>query len=274
MTEKIAIDLGSVQKTLFLPVWGRAMESKKEHPLLVDKTALEIIERVDFDFSTVARNIQTLSQYAWIMRSLIVDRAIEAYTRQYPDATIVNIGCGMDTTFERVDNGRLTWYDLDLPDVIRLREQFIPESERRKFMATSFLETGWLEEIRPAEHILFIAAGVFYYFEAQEIREFLTRLADSFPGSQIVFDVSSPYGVKVANRMVIRNAGLDEKSFLKWGLDRKETLAAWDPRFRILATYMYYKDPGESLSLVNRLLGAFSDLMQIQYMLHLELGEA
>ena len=147
MSEKITVDLGNVQKTLFLPLWGRAVESKKENPLLVDKTALQIIEAVDYDFSTLTDNISDLTQVAWIMRSMCVDEAVRVFLEKYPKGTIVNIGCGLDTTFDRIDNGSVVWYDLDLPDVIRLRRQFIKETERRKFISASFLDECWLNQI-------------------------------------------------------------------------------------------------------------------------------
>jgi len=118
MSEKIAVDLGNVQKTLFLPLWGRAFESQKENPLLVDKTALEIIDKVDHDFSVMARKISELTRIGWIMRSICADEVVKAFLGKYPLATIVNLGCGLDTTFDRVDNGTLVWYDLDLPDVV------------------------------------------------------------------------------------------------------------------------------------------------------------
>ncbi len=108
--------LGSVQKTLLLPLWGRAVESRKPHPLLVDPTATRIIGLIDCDFSTIATNISFVSQLAWIARSLHIDRTIRRFLEKHPTATIVNLGCGLDTTFERVDNGRLSWYDLDLPE--------------------------------------------------------------------------------------------------------------------------------------------------------------
>jgi O-methyltransferase involved in polyketide biosynthesis len=270
MSEKIAIDLGNVQKTLFLPLWGRAIETRKEHPLMVDKTAVEIMERVDFDFSTLAANMNPLSQLAWILRSKHVDDTIKAFLKKYPTGTIVNIGCGLDTTFERVDNGTLRWYDLDLPDVIDLRRKFIPESQRRTYIASSFLEPGWLKQIKISGGVLFVAAGVFYYFTEPEIRGFFTRLADAFPGSELVCDVSSPYGVKIANKMVIQRGGLDEKSFLTWGLDKVEDIPSWDPRFKIIETYFYFRGNGKYLSFKNRLLGMLSDSKKIQYMVHLK----
>ena len=271
MSEKIAVDLGNVQKTLFLPLWGRAFESKKEKPLLVDRTALEIIEEVDYDFSVMAKKIRELTQIAWIMRSICVDEGVKAFLGKYPMATIVNLGCGLDTTFDRVDNGTLAWYDLDLPDVISLRRRFIKETERRKFISASFLERSWLNDIQVAENVLFIAAGVFYYFEENEVKGFLVRLADSFPGSEILFDVASPYGIKLANKMVITNSGLDKKSFLKWGLESTKSISAWDKRFRILNTYYYFGQKARPLKLKTRLLGFVSDLLKVQYMVHLEM---
>jgi O-methyltransferase involved in polyketide biosynthesis len=271
MSGRISIELGSVQKTLFLPLWGRACETQKPDPLLVDRKALEIIQRVDFDFSTLTQNIQTLSQIGWIMRSISVDQVVTGFLEKYPRATIVDIGCGLDTTFNRVDNGLLSWYDLDLPDVIELRRKLIPESERCKYIIASFLEDSWIDEIIIRDNVLFIAAGVFYYFEEEEIKGFLKKLADKLPGSEILFDACSPYGVKMANKLVIENAGLDERSYLKWGLKHTQDILTWDERFRILKTIYYFKN--KRISFQIRILGYISDLLKIQYMIHLAMGK-
>jgi O-methyltransferase involved in polyketide biosynthesis len=170
MTERMSVNLGNVQKTLFLPLWGRAIESKKRKPLLLDEAAVNIINRVDFDFSQMARNLDQLTQIAWIKRSLICDKVIRIFLAKHPQGTVVNIGCGLDTTFERVDNGKVNWFDLDLPDVIELRSKFITQSERRKFISSSFLDKEWLDGLGKRENVLFIAAGVFYYYTEQEIK--------------------------------------------------------------------------------------------------------
>jgi O-methyltransferase involved in polyketide biosynthesis len=272
MTQKVSVDLGNVQKTLLLPLWGRAVETRKVKPLLIDKTAVNIVEKVDYDFSTIASNISALSQFAWIMRSRTVDKTILAFLSKYPSGTIVNIGCGLDTTFDRVDNGSLLWYDLDLPDVIELRRKFIPESDRRVYLTSSFLESDWLNQIKVKGNVLFVAAGVFYYFSEDEIRNFFTRLADTFPGCEVLFDASSPYGVKIANRMVIKRGGLDEKSFLTWGLEKAEDLTKWDPRIIILETDFYFRKNREILPFKIWLIGTFSDSQRIQYMVHIRLA--
>ena len=118
MGNKNNIKLGSVQETLFLPLWGRAIETQKRRPLLVDEKAVSIIKSIPYDFTTISKNIMNLSRLSWIARSIYFDKKIKDFIDVCPEATIVNIGCGLDTTFERVDNGKIHWYDLDLPDTI------------------------------------------------------------------------------------------------------------------------------------------------------------
>jgi len=118
MPENINIELKDVQLTLLLPLWGRAVETQKKHPKLIDNSAAEIISRLDYDFTTIASNIHPVTQHEWIARSIHIDKTIREFLVKYSKATIVNVGCGLDTTFNRVDNGSLFWYDLDLPDVI------------------------------------------------------------------------------------------------------------------------------------------------------------
>jgi O-methyltransferase involved in polyketide biosynthesis len=264
------VNLGDVQKTLFLPLWGRAVETRKRKPLPVDETAAKIIEQVDYDFSQMTQNMDELSQIAWIKRSLICDQVIKKFLTSHPEGTIVNVGCRLDTTFERTDNGKLTWYDLDLLDVIELRRKFIQESERRKFIASSFLDKEWLDKIEVKGNDLFIAAGVLYYFEESQIKNFIICLADKFPGSEILFDVASPIGVRIANKKVVESSGLDERSHLKWGLENKKDIPAWDSRIKIIRTYYYFRTL--RMNLRNILMGMLSDYLGIQYMLHLELG--
>ncbi|MCL4393341.1 MAG: class I SAM-dependent methyltransferase [Chloroflexi bacterium] len=187
----------------------------------------------------MAQNLSEISQLAWIIRSLTMDKIIRAFLAAHPTSAVVNIGCGLDTTFDRVDNGRARWYDLDLPDVIQLRSQLIPERERRKFIACSFLDESWIKELPTKTPVFFMATGVLYYFEECQSKEFFCRLADSFPGSELVFDASSPMGVRTANKMVIKSSGLDERSYLKWGLKDAESLTAWDSRIHVLKQYPY-----------------------------------
>ncbi len=271
MSEKFSIELGNVQTTLLLPLWGRAVESQKKKPLLIDKTALEIISKIDYDFSTIAENIKELSQLAWIIRSIRTDNAIKYFLEKNPKATIVNIGCGLDTTFFRIDNGKLQWIDLDLPDVIELRRKFIDDNKRMRCISSSFLDEEWFNDLSKNEPIMFLAGGVLYYFEAEQVKTFFKKISDIFPGSEICFDATSPYGVAVANKLVIQNSGLDEKSFLKWGLKSIDEITGWDNRIKVLKYEPLFEKSKKGFSLKNKITAIISDHYKIMSWVHLKL---
>ena len=96
------------------------------------------------------------------MGSLINDQVIKEFISTYPDATVVDISCGLDAIFDRVDNGRLRWYNPDLTVVIDFRKLFIHEKGRRAIVASSFLENVWMDQVEVRSNVLFIAAGVVF----------------------------------------------------------------------------------------------------------------
>ena len=269
-SNKIEINLSSVQKTLFLPVIVRALESKKIKSLLIDLNAIEIVERMNYDFTKLISSISELSRIAWIVRCTCFDRIIKDFIRRYPNATIVNIGCGLDTTYERVNNRSILWYDLDLPDVIELRKLFINEMDNRKFISASFMENNWYKYLKCPEHILFIAGGVYYYYEQKVIRTFFIKLSLMFPTCELLFDVTSAAGVRATNK-VLRKTGMDDKHFLKWDLKNTDTILSWSPRLSLLGKYYTYKQEGLAMSLKNRMLGWISDSLDIQYIVHIKI---
>lgn len=274
MHKNIAVELKDVQITLLLSLWGRAIETQKRKHLLIDKSAIEIIDKIDYDFTTIAKNIQDITQFEWIARSIHIDRAIKEFLIKYPKATIVNIGCGLDTTFDRVDNGSLFWYDLDLPDVIELRKKFIPETERRKFISCSFLDDSWFGKLHIEENVLFMAAGVLYYFNESQMKDIFNKISSAFPGSELVFDAASSMGVKTANKKVIQSSGLDEKSFLKWGLDTAAEIPKWNNKIEVVKEYPMFKNMMKSLVLKNKIFAVISDHYKIMYMVHLRFLKA
>ncbi|MEA3325693.1 MAG: class I SAM-dependent methyltransferase [Chloroflexota bacterium] len=108
-----------------MPLWGRAVESQKDKPRLLDATADKIIGQVDVDFLQAAANLDEKTKITWIKRSIICDQIVRNFLSHTPDGTVVNIGCGLDMTYSRIDSGNLRWYDLDLPDVIELRKKVL-----------------------------------------------------------------------------------------------------------------------------------------------------
>jgi len=272
MPDAGTLELGSVQKTLLLPLWGRAVETRSSHPLLVDETAVRIMAEIGYDFSTIARNTSPISQLCWIARSLHIDRTLREFLEYHPQATVVNLGCGMDTTFERIDNGRVHWYDLDLPDVIALRRRFIPETGRRQLLASSLFDYEWLHQLKVEDAVFLAAAGVLYYFTEDQVRAFLLTLADAFPGCQLIFDACSAFGLRTANKKVITAGGMDDSAFLKWSLERAQLLESWDRRIVVRAEYPMFRKLKLAVEPKKRWGMFMSDTLRVMSMVHLRLG--
>ncbi|MCE1174800.1 MAG: class I SAM-dependent methyltransferase [Propionibacteriales bacterium] len=269
MAAKIPIALSDVQNTMLLPLWGRAFEATKPEPLLVDPAAIAMVDRLDYDFAAVRATQAPISQVAWVLRAVCIDEVVTAFLTEHPRGTVVNLGCGLDTTFERVDNGGVRWYDLDLEPVIALRRQLVQDSPRRSMITGSVLDTDWFAQVEVGEGVLFVAAGLLYYFEPEQVEATLKRLADEFAGCEFVFDVASPFGVAVSNKKVIDAGGLDERSYLRWGVADISDLLAWDDRFELVDTLYYFGDRAESLPPELRAMGQAADSKQVQYVVHL-----
>lgn len=272
MKTKIKVELGDVQKTLFMPVWARAVETRKKEPVLIDYTALEIIDSVDFDFSQMSEKVPEISQIAWIARCKRFDKIVKDFISKHPEGTIVNIGCGLDTSYERINDSTIMWYDLDLPDVIELRKKFLKESDKRKFIPHSFIDTIWFEDIVIHDKVLFISTGVFVYFEEIQIRDFIIKVADRFEDSELFFDVTSPKGLEIANQ-VIQKSGLDSRSFFKWGLTDKSIITSWDNKINLLDTFYTFRLEGLEMSAENKKIAIISDSLDIQYMVHIKISK-
>ena len=144
----IAFDLDKVQTTLVLPLWGRAKEARKKDPILLDAYAAEIVDRIGYDFSAIERMLSEFSQLTWAIRAFNFDAIVRAFLAVHESALIVNIGAGLDTTFQRVNDGRVRWVNVDLPDVVSLRAKLIPDSDREQSIAKSVLDYSWIEDIR------------------------------------------------------------------------------------------------------------------------------
>ena len=191
--KKVKIKLGPVQETMLIPLLYRALELEQEKPLVQDDMAPIILEQVDYDFDQLAQNFDD-DGLAWPIRAATFDNLIEQFIQKNPEATIINLGSGLDTTFFRVDNGKIHWYDIDLEDSISLRRQFISETDRLKFIACSAFDTRWFKEIEHRDKGVFImSAGMFIYFDHAEIQTLISEMAQEFPQSELIFDTVSNF---------------------------------------------------------------------------------
>ena len=214
MTKKLNLNSGTIEATMLGPLWARATYSKLYPDLLNDPKASKIIKDLDYDFSEVQEFLDEWRGLGLLIRAKSFDDALKKYIEKNPNTTVVNIGAGLDTTFFRVDNGKIKWYDLDLPDAIEFRKQFIPESPRCKCIAKSALDYSWFDDIEfnAEKGIFFIAGGFIYYFKEEEIYALFRAMVERFPGGEIIFDAISKLAKIIMNRRS-KKAGAEAKSF-------------------------------------------------------------
>lgn len=272
MTDSKEIKLDGVPETMLLPLWGRAVETQKQKPLLIDNKAAYIINSIRYDFTTISNNIRKLTRASWIARSIFFDKKIKEYINVNPNATIVNVGCGLDTTFDRIDNGKINWIDLDLPDAIELRRQFFQESERSRFIAKSVFDTSWYNDIINKDNVMLLIAGVLYYFEESEVRILLTDIHRYLPGSEIIFDHASKLGVKLSNEQVIKGGGMNKSAYLKWGIDNIFEIEKWGTYIKVFSNMPMYNEYKKNYSFTKRIGMNISDYLKIMSLTHIRIS--
>lgn len=273
-TEKIRLELNNVQKTLLLPLWGRAKETEKTNPILEDQKSVELIKKIDYDFSILENDLNMQNSLSWLIRAKTFDDAIKSFIHKHPNGTIVNIGAGLDTTFFRVDNGNIFWYDLDLPEVIEMRRKLIGESDRVKFISKSFLDFSWFDDIKHLDDdVFFFAGGVFIYYNKETVKGVLHKLSQKFPNGEMMFDTYSKIWNRMANKM-IENAGI-QNAKIKLEIKNKRELEKWSPYIKIKDWFGYNQkvEKKREWGLTTNLTLIINDLFKITSFYNLEFKE-
>ncbi len=195
------VELGQVQETLFIPLAGRADETGKRRPVLRDPKAVEILESVGFDRAKYNR----AGGWTTVIRTAGFDVWVRDFLAEHPGGTVVELGTGLNTRFERVDNGTVHWIDLDLPDTIALRRRFFADTERRRMVAASVTDDDWLATVRemPGPYF-FVSDGVLPYLTEDDVTRVLAGIAERFPGALIAFDTYSQQMLEREHRLAAR----------------------------------------------------------------------
>ena len=248
MADRQTVELGDVQRTLFFPLAARARETRKKRPLLRDPKAVEIVESVDFGLAPIAPGPTAL---VVTLRTLIMDWWVRRFLAEHPGGTVIELGTGLNTRFERTDNGTAHWIDLDLPDTIELRRRFFADTARRQMLAASLTDEDWLAAVeqRPAPYF-FASDGVLVYLSEADVTAMLARIPARFPGAMVAFDTYSRVTLTQQHKMAARRniapwawACDDPRSLERLGLTVVESAAITRPpaglRAQLPARYRY-----------------------------------
>ncbi len=236
MTTRAKVTLTPEQETLLITLYAKAQPG---NPLFFDPMAQDILNRVDYDFARLHVPYKTVVLIC--QRAKKLDIVTRDFLAEHPDSVVLQLGCGLDSRFWRVDDGRVNWYDLDMPPVVELRHQFFTGNERYHLIASSVTDLEWVDTVasdgRPA---LVVAEGLLMYLDEADVRRLVLRLHDAFPGCRLIADVFSRMTARsAANHPSLKSTA----ATIGWGMDDPCELEAWAPSLRLMEEWYFTDDP-------------------------------
>ena len=208
--------LEGVPETLLWTLYHRALEARRPDAVLRDPDAVELVRRIDYPFA--ARFGTGGLAQAQALRVLAFDREVRRFLKRHPDGTVVALGEGLETQSRRVDNGRVRWIGVDLPEAVEVRRRLLPDGPRHRAIACSVLDAAWMEEVDGGRGVLLTAQGLLMYVDPPGVHTVLERCAARFPGAGLVFDAVPRW--LAAGGSPCRRAGRPPP--WTWTLDRAE----------------------------------------------------
>lgn len=241
------IEMSGVPETMIQTLFARAMESEKEKHLIYDKKAMEIVKEMDYDFTKAKED--AMMRNGVVARTIVLDELVQNYVTAHPNAVVINIACGLDTRFYRVDNGKLRWFNLDLPVTIEVRKKFLEETGRVSVLPHSAMDEAWAEEVhktlseeekadkkdkengkaneKETRPTLVIMEGLTMYLSLEEVRKIFEIIRNHFTDATVLVETMSPFVVKHIKEKSIEAS----KAKFTWGIKNGRTLAKELPGF-------------------------------------------
>lgn len=227
------------KETMLMTLSGRAIQSQWENPILRDPWAEEAMRHIDYDIGKQYKGVGSWSMWKEIGCIVIATRAATfdilttRYLADHPDATVLHLGCGMDSRVFRVDPpAGVEWFDVDYADVIDLRRRLFPERGSYHLIGARLDDLRWLDEVPRDRPGLLIAEGVLHYLSQAEVKALLNAVVAHFPGGQMVFDICNSFIVKRAGS----NVGGTGATY-KWGLDDPQDIKQLEPNLELIKEF-------------------------------------
>jgi methyltransferase (TIGR00027 family) len=231
VTEKLHVDLSGAPQTMLATFYAKALDADREKPILNDRFAKEIVDRIDYDWKRTA--VTAANSPSVTTRTAHFDNWTRQFLAAHPEAVVLHLGCGLDARFFRLDPGAgVEWYDVDYPDVAELRRQLYPTRDHYHVVAASVTDPSWFAEIPRDRPMLMIGEGLTMYLTREDGIALLRRVVEHAPSGELQFDAFNRLGIKSqwANT-VVRRAG----ATLHWGIDGPGDIIEAVPGVRLLA---------------------------------------
>ena len=230
------MELNNESKTLFIPLLGKAIMSK-DNLFLHDPKAEEIISKIDYDFNSLKQS-KWLSMYMSV-RALLIDELCNKYISEHLNATIIHLGCGLDSRCLRVNQDFDTWYDIDYENVIDIRKKFYDTDSKHKMIGSSVIDYKWLDQIKSTDNIMVVAEGLTMYLSEEEIKELVSQINNKLGDAHLLFDAYSKKGVRSSK---IKNPVNQMNAEVKYGIDNPDEFLSLNDNLEYIATHLIKKE--------------------------------
>ncbi|MBQ7265961.1 MAG: class I SAM-dependent methyltransferase [Firmicutes bacterium] len=228
------LTFGDIEETALIPLAIKASETARETPRIIDKKAKEIIDALGVD---VSKYDPFFSHEGVVARTIMFRDKLNELIKKYPDALCINLGCGFDDKFSQVDNGKITWFDVDLPDQIGKRRKVYEDKERCKMLGGSALDGEWTKALPKLDMTIVVMEGVLEYFQKDQVKTCLNMLCSSFEHGYLLAELHSPllekYGSKHHDAVKYTNASFG------WGTNSAEEYLSLEPRMSVVSEQSY-----------------------------------
>ena len=218
------VELSGVPETLLWTLYYRASEAARPDAVIDDPKAVELLATIDYPFAERFGAAGGPPAQWQALRSRTFDAAVRRFAAAHPGGTVVALADGLETGFWRVDDGRLRWLSVDLPETVAVRSRLLPDDPddpRRRTLACSALDPRWMDEVDASRGVLITAQGLLMYLEPDAVRGLIDACAARFPGGAFVFDTAPRWFSELAKRGLLRTPGYTAPS-MPWGMDPLE----------------------------------------------------
>ncbi len=220
------MNLESVEKTMLLTLYAKAKHSKDKNHKFYDSKAIEVISKVNYDFGIAEKD--RFMQLGTIARTIVLDEMVTDYIKIHPNCTIVNIASGMDTRFNRLDNGKINWYNVDLENSANYRLKYIEDADRVKTLAYSAMDPKWASEIIIRKDVLFIVEGLTMYLNQKDVEDIINIIDANFDNCTVFMEIMPPISVENTKEESIEDANA---KFI-WGVEKGSELTKFNHNFK------------------------------------------
>ncbi len=226
------VQLTNEKETMLVTLYGRALQSRSKDPILRDEWAENAVDRIDYDFEKLKLGKRMPLLVA--SRAKQLDLWTARFLANHPDATVLHLGCGLDSRVYRVaPPSSVRWFDVDYPEVIESRQRLYPERAGYRMIGSSLADLVWLDDVAGDRPAMIVAEGVTMYLTEDVMRVLLNRLTDHFPCGLMAFDVHTPQLVWWLTKTgaSVRGTG----ATFHWGIDDPKNIKKLEPRLELIS---------------------------------------